>query len=105
DVFFVISGFLITGLLIRELEKQGRVSLPRFYARRAKRLLPAAGLVLVVTAVLTWWSVSVVQWRTFGGDIVGAALYVVNWVLAARSVDCLDVGVGGCAVWGFLALV
>lgn len=76
DVFFVISGFLITGLLIRELERDGRVSLGRFYARRAKRLLPAAGLVLVVTAVLTWATVSVVQWRAFGGDIVGAALYV-----------------------------
>ncbi len=104
DVFFVISGFLITGLLMRELEKRGRVSLPRFYARRAKRLLPAAGLVLVVTAVLTWWSVSVVQWRTFGGDIVGAALYVVNWVLAARSVDYLAEDVGASPVQHFWSL-
>lgn len=78
DVFFVLSGFLITGLLIRELEQYGRVSLSRFYARRAKRLLPATGLVLVVTAILTWWSTSVVEWRTFGGDIIGAAVYVVN---------------------------
>src|SRR5699024_10671403 len=98
------SGFLITGLLIRELERDGRVSLGRFYARRAKRLLPAAGLVLVVTAALTWASVSVVQWRAYGGDIVGAALYVVNWVLAARSVDYLAEGVGGSAVQHFCAL-
>ncbi len=104
DVFFVISGFLITGLLIRELERDGRVSLGRFYARRAKRLLPAAGLVLVVTAALTWASVSVVQWRTFGGDIVGAALYVVNWVLAGRSVDYLAEGVGVSPVQHFWSL-
>ncbi|WP_281242126.1 acyltransferase family protein [Ruania alba] len=104
DVFFVISGFLITGLLIRELERSGRVSLGRFYARRAKRLLPATGVVLVVTAVLTWLSVSVVQWRVFGGDIVGAALYVVNWVLAGRSVDYLAEDVGVSPVQHFWSL-
>lgn len=95
DVFFVISGFLITGLLIRELEKNGRVSLSRFYARRAKRLLPATAVVLVTTAFLTWLTTPVVEWRTFGLDITGAALYVVNWVLAARAVDyqAEDVGV------------
>ncbi|MCZ9345616.1 acyltransferase, partial [Streptomyces sp. TRM76130] len=42
DVFFVISGFLITGLLVRELERTGRVSLTGFYARRMRRLLPSA---------------------------------------------------------------
>jgi len=104
DVFFVISGFLITGLLIRELSTHGRISLPRFYARRAKRLLPAAGLVLVVTTVLTWATVSQVQWRTFGGDIVGAALYVVNWVLAGRSVDYLAEDVGVSPVQHFWSL-
>src|SRR5690606_32427566 len=51
DVFFVISGFLITGLLIREIERTGRVSLSKFWARRAKRLLPASALTLVVTAL------------------------------------------------------
>src|SRR3712207_6388145 len=40
DVFFVISGYLITGLLLRELEKTGTIALARFYSRRAKRLLP-----------------------------------------------------------------
>ena len=46
DVFFVISGFLITGLLVRELEKTGTLSLTRFYSRRAKRLLPLTVVVL-----------------------------------------------------------
>lgn len=52
DVFFVISGFVITELLLRELSSTGRVSLARFYARRARRILPAAGLVILVTLVL-----------------------------------------------------
>ena len=104
DVFFVISGFLITGLLIRELETTGRVSLTRFYARRAKRLLPATGVVLVVTTILTWWSTTVVEWRTFGFDVVGAALYVVNWVLAGRAVDYLAEDVGVSPVQHFWSL-
>ncbi|CAN5376179.1 SGNH hydrolase domain-containing protein [soil metagenome] len=104
DVFFVISGFLITGLLIRELEKNGRVSLSRFYARRAKRLLPATAVVLVATAFLTWLTTPVVQWRSFGLDIVGAATYVVNWVLANRAVDYLAEDVGVSPVQHFWSL-
>src|SRR4029077_14618719 len=51
DVFFVLSGFLITGLIVRELEQTGTVSLVSFYARRARRLLPAAAVALVATVV------------------------------------------------------
>jgi hypothetical protein len=54
DVFFVISGFLITGLLVRELESRGTVSLARFYSRRAKRLLPLTVVVLGVVVLLSW---------------------------------------------------
>lgn len=89
DVFFVVSGFVITNQLVREIEDTGSLSLWRFYGRRAKRLLPAAGLVLVVTAVGAWLLAPRVQWQSIGGDIVGAALYVVNWVFAGRSVDYL----------------
>jgi peptidoglycan/LPS O-acetylase OafA/YrhL len=89
DIFFVISGFLITGQLVREVEASGRIPLPRFYARRAKRLFPAAATVLVATAVLTWLALPRVTWRDTGGDLVAAAAYVVNWRLAARSVDYL----------------
>lgn len=104
DIFFVISGFLITGVLIREVEKTTRVSLPRFYARRAKRLFPAAALVLAVTSLVTWLTGSEVHWRTFGGDIVSAALYVVNWRLADRSVDYLAEGTGASPVQHFWSL-
>lgn len=93
DVFFVISGFLITGILVRELESSGRVSLARFWARRARRLLPATGLVLAATALGVWLLMPATSWRTFGGDIAGAAFYVVNWVFANRSVDYLAEGV------------
>lgn len=50
DVFFVISGFLITSLLVREVERRGTVSLLGFYARRARRILPAAAVVIVSSA-------------------------------------------------------
>ncbi|MBT9255963.1 acyltransferase [Phycicoccus sp. MAQZ13P-2] len=89
DVFFVVSGFVITTQVVREVERSGRLSLVGFYARRAKRLLPAAGLVLLTTAVLTWFLAPRTQRGTFGLDIAGAAGYVVNWVFAGRSVDYL----------------
>ncbi len=89
DVFFVISGFLIVGSLIREAEKTGGVSLGDFYARRVRRLLPAASLVLlfVLGGMLIWlpqarWSDTLVQ-------IAASALYVENWYLAQASVDYL----------------
>ncbi|MEV0274244.1 acyltransferase family protein [Hamadaea sp. NPDC050747] len=89
DVFFVISGFLITSLLTAELGRTGRISLLGFYARRAKRLLPATALVLIVTAVLTAFAIPRTQWQDVGGDIIAAALYLINWRLADRSVDYL----------------
>lgn len=89
DVFFVISGFLITGLLAKEIEKTGRISLLDFYARRAKRLFPAAALVLVTTAILTILILPRTRWQDIGGDIVASAAYFINWRLAARSVDYL----------------
>ena len=51
DVFFVISGFVITGLLLREYESTGRTSVRSFYGRRARRILPAATLVIIATVL------------------------------------------------------
>lgn len=89
DVFFVISGFLITGNLLRELRSTGRVGLMRFYFRRARRLLPAAGLVLVATAVGVLLLEPVRTWPSLGAQIAASGLYVQNWLLAADSVDYL----------------
>lgn len=89
DVFFVLSGYLITRSLLSEADKHGRINLPNFYARRARRLLPASILVLLVTAGGVRWLLPVTMWKDFGGDVVASAAYVVNWRLASRSVDYL----------------
>jgi peptidoglycan/LPS O-acetylase OafA/YrhL len=89
DVFFVVSGFLITGLLWRELEGSGTVRLARFYAARVRRLLPAGVTVLVVTAVAAAWLLPPLQARTVVGDAVASAVYVGNYRLALRGTDYL----------------
>ena len=73
DVFFVISGFLITGLLLREHARTGRVSLREFYARRARRLLPAAVLALAAT--------NLAAWLVFRGERAGQTLTDAAWAL------------------------
>ena len=89
DVFFVISGFLITGLLVREFERSGTISLRDFYARRIRRLLPAASLTLLAVAVSAWFWSSASEWRVLAKELVASALYVENWLLVERSVDYL----------------
>lgn len=87
DVFFVISGYLISAHLLREVERTGRIRLGGFWARRARRLLPASLLVLAVAAggVLIW--VPMGQWQLALGQIAASALYVLNWLLLAQSTD------------------
>ncbi len=89
DVFFVISGFLITGLLVQEATATGHVSLARFWARRARRLLPAATLVLVVVAIASWFAIPEIDHETAGYDITAAALYVANVRFAFQATDYL----------------
>src|SRR5829696_2843268 len=89
DVFFVLSGFLITGLLIRELSATGRISLSQFYARRARRLLPASAVVLVVTAVASAIMLPPLRMPDVAGDIAAAAAYVSNYRFAAQATDYL----------------
>jgi peptidoglycan/LPS O-acetylase OafA/YrhL len=78
DVFFVLSGFLITGLIYRELASTGRFSLSNFYARRARRLLPAAGFVLIVTLIAALLILPSFRLPSVGTDIASAGLYVSN---------------------------
>ncbi len=89
DVFFVISGFLITSHLLRESDSTGTIDLARFWARRARRLLPAAYLVLATTAVAVAVWLPVMSWQQNFRQIIASTLYVQNWVLAADSVDYL----------------
>ncbi|MDX2375514.1 acyltransferase [Microbacterium sp. LRZ72] len=91
DVFFVISGFLITAHLMRELQQTGGVRLAQFWARRARRLLPAALLVLLFSAIV----VSIPALFPLSGlpaeirEILAATFYVENWYLALSSADYL----------------
>ena len=89
DIFFVISGFLITGLLVAELDRSGSISWIRFVGRRIRRLLPAAVLVLVTISAWSWFVVPGLRRRDIGVDVAAAAMYVVNWVFARRETDYL----------------
>ena len=87
DVFFVISGFLITGLLLRERERSGRIALLSFYARRARRLLPAAIVVLVVTLVAAMNLIAPLDRPGVGLDGATAAISIGNIRFALASGD------------------
>jgi peptidoglycan/LPS O-acetylase OafA/YrhL len=84
DVFFVVSGFLITGHLVAELDRTGTVRLGAFYARRIRRLLPASALVLAVTIVAAKVFVPPLGLRDVSRDALGAATYLSN-ILFART--------------------
>jgi peptidoglycan/LPS O-acetylase OafA/YrhL len=89
DVFFVISGFLITGHLLREYQKTGRVGLLDFWGRRAKRLVPAAALVLTVTWIASRIVLPATRLADTAAQIRASALYYQNWQLAWNAVDYL----------------
>ena len=90
DVFFVLSGFLITGLLVDEVQRSGTISLTAFYARRIRRLMPLSALVLVVTAAASFVLVSVVNRASVGQDIASAALGTANWHFALESTQYMS---------------
>ena len=82
DIFYVISGFLITGLLLKELNSTGRISLKAFYLRRSKRLLPASFLVLFVTALFAWTVLPPISRGSIGRDLIATTLYISNYLFA-----------------------
>jgi peptidoglycan/LPS O-acetylase OafA/YrhL len=79
DVFFVLSGFLITSLLLREADGAGRIDLKRFWARRARRLLPALFAVLLAVAAYGAWLAPGTTRARLGGDALATLAYVANW--------------------------
>ena len=87
DVFFVLSGFLITGLVAREIVGQGRFSFRDFYARRVRRLLPAALVCLLVTVGAAALLLPPLSVRDIAGDGAAAALYVSNIRFALEQTD------------------
>ncbi len=89
DVFFVVSGFLITGLLWREAAETGTIRLVRFYGARARRLLPAAATVLVATVIGAVLLLPPLQARSVIGDGLAGALYAGNYRFAMQGTEYL----------------
>ena len=89
DVFFVISGFLITGLLTREVESRGGPSVAGFYGRRARRLLPVAALVSLATVAVGWFVLSPLRRRDLAADALATSTYTINLRLADQQLDYL----------------
>lgn len=92
DVFYVISGFLITGLMLREWDRNGNISLSDFYLRRLRRIAPAALVVLAATVIgaqLVWYAPQATQVTL---DALSALLFVANWHFLATGTDYLQAG-------------
>jgi peptidoglycan/LPS O-acetylase OafA/YrhL len=83
DVFFVLSGYLITGLLVAQRRRDGRIALGHFYGRRARRLLPALYTLLAAAVVIGAWLPA--QAHRLRGDVPAALGYVTNWWLIFRG--------------------
>ncbi|CAN5665541.1 acyltransferase family protein [soil metagenome] len=92
DVFFVLSGYLITGLLAREIEATGTVRLLEFYGRRARRLLPASALVLALTMLVGYLVLAPVEQRSMTAAAVASAAYLSNAYFAVMATDYLGAG-------------
>jgi len=87
DVFFVLSGFLITGLLLAEVRANGSVSLTDFYVRRAGRILPAAALTLLATDVAAFFLLNFLRAKDVVQDSLYTAAFAANFRFAARGMD------------------
>lgn len=92
DIFFVISGYLITGILLREAIGKGRISFRQFYIRRIKRILPAAALVLSVTATAAYVVFYAGRASSIASDALWALLFSANWRFAIQGTDYMNSG-------------
>ncbi|MDQ1703508.1 MAG: hypothetical protein QOF57_2760, partial [Frankiaceae bacterium] len=104
DVFFVISGFLITGLLAREVQERGTISFGRFYARRARRILPAATVVLLVTLAASALILPAARAGQVAHDVLSAAVFQADMHFAGAGVDYMGVAVDPSPVLHFWSL-
>ncbi|GAA3338861.1 acyltransferase family protein [Curtobacterium pusillum] len=104
DVFFVISGYLICGQLFGELDRSGTIAVTAFWARRAKRLLPAAITVIAVTGIATVLVLPRPVWQDTFRQLAASAVYLQNWLLASDSVDYLAAENAPTAVQHFWSL-
>jgi len=89
DVFFVISGFLITSVLLHEQIKDGRISIGRFYARRVRRILPASALTVLATIVVTYHLLGFIAGNELANDAKWTAVFAANIHFALLGTDYL----------------
>lgn len=87
DVFFVLSGYLITGLLVQEVERSGTIDLAAFYARRARRLLPALAVLLLFTSVAAFALYAPFEQRLIARTALSTAAYASNLLFARDSTE------------------
>ncbi|MET9440100.1 acyltransferase family protein [Streptomyces sp. NPDC006610] len=87
DISFVLSGFLIGGQLFAEIDKTGRVSLTKFWARRFRRIAPPMAITIIVTAILSWIYVSPFRFREYMSDGLSASVSLINWRLVETGTD------------------
>lgn len=92
DIFYVLSGYLITDLLLRELERSEKLDFPAFYARRFKRLLPASFLVVISTGIIGWFLLPPTYRSDFGRDLIAASTYISNFLFALWNNDYQNLG-------------
>ena len=93
DIFYVISGYLITGILLRELENTNSINFPSFYARRFKRLLPSSVVVIVFTGVMSWVFLPASMRQNIGKELIAASTYISNYLFAFWNNDYQNQGV------------
>jgi peptidoglycan/LPS O-acetylase OafA/YrhL len=104
DIFFVLSGFLMTRILVRELVQRDRVRLPHFYARRFRRILPAAAVTLLVSAFVYGIVASPFEGAVAGGDYRASFLYYANWHFISQASNYFAPAVGASPVMHFWSL-
>ncbi|HKE68132.1 MAG TPA: acyltransferase, partial [Nocardioidaceae bacterium] len=92
DVFFVVSGYLITSILLHEATEHGSVSLAGFYAKRARRILPAATVTLTVTAVAAIVLLPYVRAQKVLGDVAWSAFFAANLRFGQQETDYFSRG-------------
>ncbi len=89
DVFFVISGFVITGVLLRERASSGRTSILAFYGRRCRRIIPAATSVIIITIIAAYIFLGVLSGNRTAVDGRWAAIFLVNFHFASEGTNYL----------------
>ena len=104
DIFYVISGYLITGLILRQIEETGSLNLKNFYQRRIKRLLPASVLVLIITAAISYLILPPIGRAELGRNVLAVGLLVSNYAFAAWETDYQNLGANPSALVHYWSL-